>query len=224
MKHLRVTASIDPEAAPGFFTHLADAPAIDETRLLEWSMPPTGPATVLFAIDGDARPFAEDVPDLDAVSRVELSAPSGRPTYAIVDVETAATPVFAAIRDARTRPGFVVRKPVVYRDGEMRFRVVGEGAALQAAFDDAPAPVTVRVEEITSLGAGLEPPASALTDRQREALETALALGYYDQPRAATHEDVAGELDCAAPTASEHLRKAESRLVRAALDEFQAEP
>ena len=38
-------------------------------------------------------------------------------------------------------------------------------------------------------------------------------LGYYDLPREATHADVAERLGCAPGTASEHLRKAEAKLV-----------
>jgi predicted DNA binding protein len=59
-----------------------------------------------------------------------------------------------------------------------------------------------------------------LSDRQREAVTVALELGYYNQPRGATHEDVAAELDCAPPTASDHLQKAEATIIRAAMDEF----
>ncbi|MFB6270785.1 MAG: helix-turn-helix domain-containing protein, partial [Halobacterium sp.] len=53
---------------------------------------------------------------------------------------------------------------------------------------------------------------------QREAVEAALELGYYDDPRAATQADVADRLDCAASTAGDHLRKAEAKLVRAGMD------
>lgn len=222
MKHLRVTATIDPAAAPAFFTHLADDPAIQETRLLEWSMAAEGADTVLFAIEGAADQFVDAAPELAGVTAVDRADSAGRWTYALVAVETAATPVFDAIRAVRSRSGFIVRKPIVYRDGAMRFRIVGDGATLQGAFDDAPAAVTVDIEEITTFAAGIEGPVAGLTERQREALETALAVGYYEQPRTATHDDVAAELGCAAPTASEHLQKAEATLVRAALDEFRA--
>ncbi|MEF8906631.1 MAG: helix-turn-helix domain-containing protein [Haloarculaceae archaeon] len=40
-------------------------------------------------------------------------------------------------------------------------------------------------------------------------------MGYYDQPRATTHEEVAPQLGCAPNTASEHLQKAEAKLVNA---------
>jgi predicted DNA binding protein len=52
----------------------------------------------------------------------------------------------------------------------------------------------------------------SLTERQREVLETAVALGYYDNPRQATHEDVAARVDASPSTVGEHLRKIESRV------------
>jgi len=54
-----------------------------------------------------------------------------------------------------------------------------------------------------------------LTDRQQEAVHAALEHGYYEVPREGTVEDVAATLDCAPSTASNHLRKAEARLVEA---------
>mgnify|MGYP002276742734 CR=1 FL=1 len=58
-------------------------------------------------------------------------------------------------------------------------------------------------------------PTARLTDRQREAVEAGLDLGYYDVPRTTDHEAVADALGCAPSTAAEHLRKAESKLLRA---------
>lgn len=52
-----------------------------------------------------------------------------------------------------------------------------------------------------------------LSDRQREALLAALDLGYYEHPRAATQEDIASRLGCEANTASEHLQKAEAKVL-----------
>jgi predicted DNA binding protein len=52
----------------------------------------------------------------------------------------------------------------------------------------------------------------SLTDRQREVLEAAVDCGYYDNPRQATHEDIADRVDCSPSTAGEHLRKIESRV------------
>jgi predicted DNA binding protein len=72
--------------------------------------------------------------------------------------------------------------------------------------------------EIPGGAVGADGVAGGLTDRQREALAEALAAGYYESPRAATVADVGERLDCAPSTAAEHLRKAESTLVRRALE------
>jgi predicted DNA binding protein len=53
---------------------------------------------------------------------------------------------------------------------------------------------------------------SLLTDRQREVLDVALDLGYYEVPRRATHRDVAERLGLSVGTVSEHLQKIESRV------------
>lgn len=56
-----------------------------------------------------------------------------------------------------------------------------------------------------------------LTDRQREAIEVAWKAGYYEVPRTGGIEAVADELECAVSSASDLLRRAESRLVSDAL-------
>lgn len=60
---------------------------------------------------------------------------------------------------------------------------------------------------------GDEAPFDGLTERQREAIQTAYEMGFYDVPREATTEDVATELDVNAATLSEHLQRAERNLL-----------
>jgi predicted DNA binding protein len=126
------------------------------------------------------------------------------------------TPLFAAIYRASSRAGVVVRTPVVYRDRTLSARVVGDPAALQCALDAAPGSVDVQIDEIGRPSRRVDDPVATLSERQREAVAAAVGLGYYDQPRGATHEDVATELGCAPATASDHLQKAEAKLVHAA--------
>lgn len=58
-----------------------------------------------------------------------------------------------------------------------------------------------------------EPPGDGLTDDQHEALRTAYELGYFDIPRQASLEAVAGELEISASAASERLRRAQTELI-----------
>jgi predicted DNA binding protein len=217
MQQLRVTAAVDQDAAPPFYTALSDAPGVAETRVLEWNQTPDDGETVLFAVRGDPAAFlaATETP---AVESVALSGRDRRWTYALAELRPRTAALFDALRVARARRGLVVRKPIVYRDGDMHVRVVGEPEPLQAALSAAPAAMDVRVEAVGSLRGAPGRPTASLTDRQRDALAVAWALGYYEQPREATQADVAAELDCAPVTAGEHLRKAEAKLVEAAVE------
>ncbi|MCT9098238.1 bacterio-opsin activator domain-containing protein [Haloarchaeobius sp. HME9146] len=62
-------------------------------------------------------------------------------------------------------------------------------------------------------------PLDGLTDRQREAIETAYRAGYFDWPRQSTAEEVAASIGIAPSTLHAHLRKAERSVLRAILDE-----
>ena len=65
--------------------------------------------------------------------------------------------------------------------------------------------------------AGRSRPETDLSFAQREALETARQLGYYDHPRAATMEDIAAELDLPLTTLRYRLRRAEAWATATAL-------
>lgn len=57
-----------------------------------------------------------------------------------------------------------------------------------------------------------------LTDRQREVVETALSMGYFETPKRANATEVAEELDVALPTVCEHLSAAQRKLLDMALE------
>ncbi|MDF9744464.1 helix-turn-helix domain-containing protein [Natrinema salsiterrestre] len=57
----------------------------------------------------------------------------------------------------------------------------------------------------------------ALTSRQREILETAHEMGYFDYPKGANATDVAEELGVARSTFTEHLAAAQTKLMDAIL-------
>lgn len=98
-------------------------------------------------------------------------------------------------------------------DGRLRVAVVGESnEAIGRALADVPSGIGIDVERI---GPYPDDPASItalLTDRQREVLDVALDLGYYEVPRRATHRDVAEQMDLSVGTVTEHLQKVEARV------------
>lgn len=60
---------------------------------------------------------------------------------------------------------------------------------------------------------GPDDPLDATTPRQREVLETAFKLGYFDVPREATTEAVGDALDLDPSTVREHLQRAQRNLL-----------
>lgn len=216
VKHVRLTATPDPAVVPPLFTAIADAPHVTEARLHDWTHDADS-VTLLLAVDGDADRLGAALADAAETEAVDVTPVDDGHAHVLVTVRPDATPMVAAVFDTVTRRGVVVVKPVVYRDGSVTADFVGDAAVLQSVVEGFPAPVSVAVEEVGTHHGWPESAASVLSDRQREAVTTALALGYYDDPRGATHRDVAAALGCAPSTASEHLKKAEAKLVRAGL-------
>jgi predicted DNA binding protein len=59
----------------------------------------------------------------------------------------------------------------------------------------------------------------SFTERQREVLQTAHEMGYFDHPKQANATEVAAELDISTSTFAEHLAAAQSKLMDALFPE-----
>ncbi|WP_254831743.1 helix-turn-helix domain-containing protein [Haloglomus salinum] len=220
MKHIRITVRPDIDRAPPFLRYLLEAEAHDEARAIDWNRGDSELSTHIYGIAGDGGRFAELAQETAGVESVELSAADARVSYALIELRDAELPIFGGSATAIDRTGLVVRRPLVYRDGRIHGHIVGDPATLQATLDDLPESVSVQIDAIQQFPSADVNPATTLSDRQQEALEVAVELGYYDTPREATHTDIAAELDCAPNTASDHLQKGEAKLVRAGLTAF----
>lgn len=99
------------------------------------------------------------------------------------------------------------------RDGGLRVVMIGEtNEVLQRALSAVPAGVDLTVERIGPYPESPGSVARLLTDRQREVLDVAMELGYYEVPRRTTHREVADRLGVSVATVSEHLQKIEARV------------
>jgi predicted DNA binding protein len=167
----------------------------------------------LFYVEGDLDPYREAIENVESIPWYDLTPVGESSFHAYVRQETRAA-------DERWRTAFahrelVVVPPITY-DGEgvMSCTVVGNQADLQALLDGLPAAVNVTVERLGEYDRRHGTIAEGMTDRQFEVLAAAVRLGYYETPRSATLEDVAAAVGCAPSTASDHLRKTESRVLR----------
>jgi predicted DNA binding protein len=217
MKHLRVTNRPDVDAVPPIFRLIAASKQIREARLLGWNVSNVDRPSGLFAVDGDLAGFRADMETAKYVVEADVTPVDDDRFYLLLTLDAGASSPIRPVFETLTSDGLVVVKPVVYRDGAVHANIVGDAAVLQAAMEDLPPFLDVDIDEIGSYDGAPDAPAARLSDRQREAVLAALELGYYDTPRQATHRDVAETIDCAPSTASEHLQKAESKLVRATM-------
>jgi predicted DNA binding protein len=222
MKHIRITVRPELEPSPSFLEYLLTSPDVTEAHAIDWNRGASATSTHLYGIDGDAERFGHLARQTTGVESVALSETDERVSYAHLELRDEDVPIFGGAADAVDRSGLLVRRPLVYRDGEIQGHIIGSPDVLQTTIDTTPETIDVQVEEIHQFPSATVNPTTTLSERQQETIETALALGYYDTPRAATHEDIADELGLAPNTVSEHLQKGEAALVRAGMAGLQS--
>lgn len=198
-------------------TFLMEGDAAALAQLWNWSTTEDGDL-LLFRVVGDLEPYAAALGDAPFVRDFETARIDEASFYVYVEYETRSAD--DAFREPFLDHRVLTMPPIEFdENGETHVEIVGRAADVQAVVDGFPAEFEVRVDEIGSHDRGATAPAATLTDRQREAVATAVDLGYYDVPRTASVEDVARELECAPSTASDHLRKAQARLARRVVED-----
>lgn len=217
MQRVRMTATPRGDVPHPLFEFILDPPGGGETRLLDWNLSNGARPTALFEIPGDAEAIEDRLAEMPELDDYDVHRTGSGPVYCFLRPAPDPASPMSQLFGALSREGLIVVKPVRYANGAVHATWVGEPAVLQAALEDLPDLVDVSIEAVGEMDGGPQSLLAGLSTRQREALEAALSAGYYEQPRKATHRDVAETMGCAPSTASEHLLKAESKLVRAAL-------
>ncbi|MFB6244070.1 MAG: helix-turn-helix domain-containing protein [Halobaculum sp.] len=245
LTQLRITATLDRSLVPSFYTVLDETPSDSQLRVLDWNLAADAIGTVLYEVVGDAPAFVAAASETDGVDSVshaggdssvssadgttsvgrtgdpdttsDQRADSFGRSYVFLVARPRVLPFFQTFLSLTARAGLLVRTPLVYEECQSRGEVVGDAAAVQATIDEIPPGIEVTVDRVGSVPSVGDDPTRRLSERQREAVETAVDLGYYEQPRETTHADIAAELDCAANTVTTHLQKAEAKLVTAVL-------
>jgi len=167
-----------------------------------------GTLTMLAEASGDAERYRSILAEAPDVHEFTVADGEGDTAYGYSRTETNELTEYMLARGRDLE--LVLDMPIeLTDDGSQRVTLVGTEEAFARAGYDPPEGVEVTIErtgEYHPEGGRL---LDALTARQREVLEAAVAAGYYETPRQATHEDVADRLDCSPATVSEHLQKIE---------------
>ena len=215
VKHVRLRMTADGregELHP-MYGLMANATFVEYAAALTWNIAGKR-LTMLHYVEGDVAAFEAAIRDVDLQREYELEPVDDGAFYAYLhDDLTDEVLDLWALAD---RSGVVTVPPIEWHaDGSVTVSLFGPSAAIQAAMEAVPDPMSVTVEEISGMRAIPQTAAAAVTERQREAVAAAIDVGYYDVPRTGSQEAVADRLECAPSTAAEHLRKAESTVLRA---------
>lgn len=151
-----------------------------------------------------------DVPDV-----LDVNVAAGSESVS-VHLHFVATAPVDALLELRRRHELVIRTPMKWRsDGSLEVTAVGPDRTLTQAVDRIPDAIDVELMAIREYDPAADRVESLLTDRQREVLDAAMEVGYYDVPRQGTQADVAESVGLAPATAGEHLRRIECSVLRA---------
>lgn len=214
MKHarVRITAHGKERDIHPMYGVMTEASFVERATALQWNY--TGDALgILHYVVGDADALETAMKDIPEVIGYDVARVDARSFY--VYVRDATTGPLQELFAPVTSGGILVVPPVKYEpDGTVVFSIFGPDEELQAAVTSVPEPIDVTIEAVGGLADTTAAVEAGLTERQREIVTTAVTMGYYDIPRTASQAEIAAELDCAPSTVAEHLRKAESRVMR----------
>ncbi|MFC7132408.1 MULTISPECIES: helix-turn-helix domain-containing protein [Salinibaculum] len=194
--------------------------AVRYEEMLAWRVrPDEGIEYALYYVEADLEPYRAATRDIETTIDCRISPIDDVSAHVWVCEET--RPETRAWRDAFADRQLIVVPPIRFdEEAAMEMTLVGDGGDINETLDTVPDVVDVTVKEIGTYDRRGGTLAGTLTDRQLAAASTAVRLGYYEVPRAATLADVAEALGCAESTASVLLRRAERDLLSRVLDRY----
>lgn len=189
---------------------LAADPAVERGKIYRVDRLEDGSALLLAEARGDVERYREILAESAYVRDFSVVEGDGW-WYSYTRFEPIS--VTERMLSIRYDTGLAMEMPIeVEPDGSMVVTLVGPEAAFAEAVPSEDDDFDVEIVETGDHRPDLDDLFLSLTERQRTVLRAAVAQGYYDDPRGATHEDVAAAVGVSPSTVGEHLRKAERRV------------
>lgn len=189
---------------------LDEEPALQRKAIHSIKLLDDGTIAMLGEFEGNMDRYREIMRQSPSVHTFAVSGETTAFTYSQVEASEQARTLIRR----RDQGDFIIKMPIEYtEDGGRRFTIIGEEECLLAV----PDLLDVGESEVELVSTGPYSPDSegvfaGLTDRQREVLETAIRMGYYENPRQTTLEEIAGELCVDHGTVGEHIRTVEAKV------------
>lgn len=214
MKYLRASLS-----QPDWMLHpmqqfIRENDVVQYEELLSWNIESGGDIEYeLFYVEADKQPYEDAISAVESIQWYEITPIDHHSFYIYLCQET--RPEDRTWRQAYTELDLVVLPPIIYySDATFEMTLVGAGDDLRSLIERLPSSIDVTIHSIGTFDRRHETVATDCTERQFEALQRAVEIGYYDVPRQGSLSDVAHALDCTESTASTLLRKAESSIMK----------
>jgi hypothetical protein len=220
VRYLEVSIRLPDDLLHPIQAFIRQEDAVRYEDLRAWTVLPDGDVEfALYYVEADLDRYRAAVDDVDTVLEYRLEPVDDGAAHVWARERT--RPETTAWRDAFAERQLVVVPPVRFdEDAAMDMTIVGDPEAARQLLDDLPGSVDVTVQEVGTYDHRGGVLGAALTDRQRDAVVTAMAAGYYDVPRSGSLADVADALGCAESTASELLRRAERTVFSRVLERY----
>jgi len=211
MKALQLTLTYSEGGFHEVDTAIRDIDGISRNQIIDIRKHSDGACVLMYHMSGDnieaVDRILEDHPTV--IRSVRLS--ETEEWFLFVHLESGSP--LTELLEIVERYALLLDRPISVDDDRTTVNVGGSKQLLQRSLDDIPDSVTVSVDKIVDYTPGSHSVLSLLTERQREALETAIEMGYYDSPRRTTYEKLGAELGCSSSTANSLLREAEQRVM-----------
>jgi len=171
--------------------------------------------------DGTILLLAEGSGDRDRYEEIMSSEPTVRDYMVSGEDRWLAVSQFESnetlreILEWQQREDIIVETPLRFQqDGSQQMTVIGDEESFRTLYEEATSldAFDIEVVETGEYTPDTDRLARTLTTRQQEILSTAVDLGYYREPREATHEDVATALELSSSAVGTHLRRIEERV------------
>lgn len=193
-----------------FSEEFAGEPALERRYIHRMEVLDDGTVTELSECKGPPETVERVIGN--AEQTIDVMATGGETTFYYVHFQPEI--VVRKMMEGRRETSLALKMPIELRtDGSLVATFIGKQSDLGDAFELLPDEVNGELLRIQDTTTGTDGVFSTLTERQREVLETAGRLGYYDTQQTTTQDAIAAELGISAATVGEHLRKIEAKIL-----------
>lgn len=211
MRYAKCVIIPDDEGLHPVDRRIAEHPDITRDLLHNVNLLANETIVAIYQFSGDRDALESILADSEMVYKYQLSGVDDAiHAYLHIEADERLVGLLSMLREF----AFIFDTPLEFtRRGGLCVTMIGDVKSFQKAVPDVPDGIRLKLLKTGSYQPNTDRLFSQLTDRQQEILRTAVDMGYYDVPRAVTHDDIGEELGCTGGTVGGHLRKIESRIL-----------